>query len=142
MTATKQKQTERAEAITQLRKWLKPGDTVYTVLRYVSKSGMKRGIDLYIIMDGRPQWITAFVGKAIDQPQTRRDWEQSRGLGVTGCGMDMGFGLVYDLSRNLFHDDFECIGERCPSNDHSNGDRNRKPHKHSDGGYALRHEWI
>lgn len=29
-----------------------------------------------------------------------------------------------------------------PSNDHLNGDRNREPHRHSDGGYALRQRWI
>lgn len=37
---------EREEAVAQLRKMLKPGDTVHTILRHVSKSGMSRRIDL------------------------------------------------------------------------------------------------
>lgn len=32
--------TEQAEAFARLRDWLKPGDTVYTVLDSVSRSGM------------------------------------------------------------------------------------------------------
>lgn len=44
---------------------------------------------------------------------------------MNGCGMDMGFHLVYSLSRVLFspkQGGFEClgIGHYCPSNDHSN----------------------
>jgi len=64
------------------------------------------------------------------------------GIKVSGCGMDMGFHVVYNLSRTLFQDAFTCIGKTCPSNDHSNGDRNYRRHKHSDGGYALKHRWL
>jgi hypothetical protein len=32
----------------------------------------------------------------------------------------MGFALVYALGRKLYPDGFDCAGERCPSNDHSN----------------------
>lgn len=59
-----------------------------------------------------------------------------------GCGMDVGFSLVYNLGWVLFPNGFECVGERCPSNDHSNGDRDYSPHHHSDGGYALRQRWL
>lgn len=31
---------------------------------------------------------------------------------------------------------------RCPSNDHSNGDRDYTQHHHSSGGYALSHRWL
>lgn len=64
-------------------------------------------------------------------------------LVVNGCGMDMGFHVVYELGYTLYgRDGFICIGERCPSNDHSNGDRDYTPHAHTDGGYALRYEWL
>lgn len=62
----------------------------------------------------------------------------------------MGFELVYSLSRTLFPDGFDCIGEGdgygtfCPSNDHSN-DRTRdySPGRHhGGGGYALRQRWL
>lgn len=39
---------------------------------------------------------------------------------MNGCGMDMGFSLVYDLGRVLFRDNFRCIGKGCPSSDHDN----------------------
>ena len=42
---TKAQMAERDEAIANLREILKPGDTVYTILRHVSKSGMSRVID-------------------------------------------------------------------------------------------------
>ena len=41
MAATK---AEKAEALARLREWLKPGDTVYTILEHVSSSGMSRAI--------------------------------------------------------------------------------------------------
>lgn len=51
--------------------------------------------------------------------------------------MDMIMDTVYHLSRVLFRDGFTCTGKDCPSNDHHNGDRNYKPHRHTDPGYSL-----
>lgn len=136
-----------AEAVVHLRKLLKPGDTVYTVLRHVSRSGMSRNIDLYMMDEGQPVWISAYVGHALGTPQSRKNWERSQGLTVGGCGMDMGFHLVYGLSRVLFSDGFVCSGESCPSNDHFNDRTCRREtfkgqmHK-GDGGYALNHKWL
>ena len=65
-----------------------------------------------------------------------------------GCGMDMGFELVYNLGYALWPNGYTCTGDskefgkRCRSNEHSNGDRNYQPHHHTDGGYAFRQEWI
>jgi len=50
--ATKAQQAEAAEAAEDLRRILKPGDTVWTVLRHVSRSGMRRRIDMVKIEDG------------------------------------------------------------------------------------------
>ena len=136
---TKAQQRERQEAIEHLREFIKPGDTVYTTLKHVSRSGMLRIIDVHVIEDNQPRWIAYTVAKAIDAPFNQR---ASDGIKMTGCGMDMGFALVYDLSYNLFRDGFDCTGENCHSNDHSNGDRDRTPHRHSDPGYALRHRWL
>ncbi len=134
------KEAERQEAVEKLRNWLEPGDTVYTILRHVSRSDMTRHIGVVIMQDGidlHPNWA---VAKAIGVRLMPR-----RGSDVVmgGCAMDMGFALVYDLSRTLFPDGFDCVGEGCPSNDHSNGDRDYTPHRHtSDGGYALRQRWL
>jgi hypothetical protein len=37
----------------------------------------------------------------------------------------------------LWPDGWTCIGEKCPSNDHFNGDRNYEPHLHKSGAYAI-----
>lgn len=137
--------SEKDEARARLLSILKPGDTVYTVLRHVSRSGMQRRIDLYSIdkTDGSLTYLTRSA--AVLGSDTVSD---KGGIIVNGCGMDMGFSLVSNLSRYLWPDGFTCIGERgpngrrCPSNDHMNGDRDYTPHHHKSGGYALRHEWI
>lgn len=153
------KDTERDEAIRNLRESLPPGTTVFTVLRHVSASGMSRSIDAYRIGPEVDRDGAAIV--------SRLSWGACKATGfaynnrheairVGGAGMDVGYHIVYSLSRALYPDGFGCIGERCPSNDHSNGDRiytvhgsasaenNGAPweHWHRDGGYALRHRWI
>jgi hypothetical protein len=134
MKHSKQDVTEARE---RLLEWLKPGDTVHTILRHVSRSGMQRTISLYKLGADRPyllDWsVAAVLGMTLDQ----RD-----GVKVGGCGMDMGFHLVYNLGEHLWPDGFTCSGEGCQSCDHSNGDRNYARHQHSDGGYALRHQWL
>lgn len=134
MTRQSAKEIERETAKKELLEILKPGDTVYCVLRHVSRSGMQREISLMV--DGMRN-IDWYVSRLLGM--RRGSWD---GLVVTGCGMDMGFHLVYNLSRVLFADSFVCIGDNCPANDHSNGDRDYTPHKHSDGGYALKSRWI
>lgn len=135
---SKSKQAERQEAINHLRKILKPGDTVYTILRHRSRSGMSRVIDLYAEGPDGPREIGWWAADAIGE---KYDHDRG-GIRIGGCGMDMGFELVRCLSRALFPDGFECTGEGCPANDHVNGDRDRSPHPHPHaGGYALRHRW-
>ena len=132
------KQEERVAAAEQLRNWLKPGDTVHTVLRHVSRSGMSRSISLVVCHDGEPfdisYWAARAMGNRIDQ--------NKGGIKIDGAGMDMGFALVYNLAATLYAL-WDCLGTKCPSSDHSNGDRNYSPlHTHKDGGYALRHRWL
>ena len=134
---TKQEK-ERQEAREDLLKHLQPGDTVYTVLRHVSRSGMMRVIDPFIMHEGRPFYLRGYVRRlGLGTVDRAHD-----GVRVQGCGMDMGFHLVYSLSWALWPHGFECSGENCQSNDHSNGDRDRTPHVHKDGGYALKQEWV
>lgn len=145
MTKAEAERQARAEACDQLREWIKPGDTLYTILRHVSASGMTRAVSIirHDAEDG-PHDVSYLAAKAMgDTIDNRHD-----GIKIQGAGMDMGFALVYNLGRTLFRDGFECIGDddararRCPSNDHSNGDRDYTPHRHSNGGYALRHRWL
>jgi hypothetical protein len=131
----------QAEALAMLQKFLKPGSTVYTVLRHVSRSGMMRRIDLYTFdKEGTKLFLTGYASSVLGEP-----WDSKNGgLKVTGCGMDMGFHIVYALSYALFKAGFKCIGKECPANDHHNPGREkyRKGILHTDPGYALRQEWI
>lgn len=134
--------SDQAEAVERLRELLKPGDTVYTILRSCSRSGMSRHISLVVHSEynGKPTMfdISWLVARAGDYRLNRDDG----GLVVSGCGMDMGFDLVYNLGRDLWPNGYECPGKHCQSNAHTNGDRDYTPHKHNDGGYALKHSWL
>ena len=129
------KQQAQEEARATLRELLPPGSTIYTVLRHTSRSGMSRNIDCYVMQNGEPRWISRLVAKATGQHFN----ERAESITIGGCGMDMGFAIVYDLSYCLYPKGHDCIGENCPSNDHSN--RVETTH-HTDGGYALRHRWM
>lgn len=135
---------ERADAVTHLREILKPGDTVTTVLRHVARSGMSRSISAMIPGTSEVEDITYWAARAMGD----RIDQNHGGVIMGGCGMDMGFALVYNLARTLWPQGHPCTGEaerpnRCPSNDHSNGERTYSPElHHRDGGYALRQRWL
>ncbi len=123
---TRKQNAERQTAIESLRKIIKPGDTVYTILDHVSRSGMSRNIRVvvpYTDDDGAVgHWHPNYnVGLAIDARRAKN----GDGLVMGGCGMDMGFSLVSNLSAVLYPE-YKCLGKgrarrrRCPSNYHSN----------------------
>lgn len=133
MSMTKRQKAEQEAAIQRLRELLKPGDTVWTTVKHVSRSGMSREISAYVICDGAPVWISGSVAAATGLRRGKRD-----GVVIGGGGMDMCFALVYELSHVLWPNGFGCVGEenvgernhrRCPSNDHANGDRDYTPHQ-------------
>jgi len=124
------KQAEKIEAIQHLRKLLKPGDTVHTVLRHCSSSGMSRRIDLFKMSKDGPIFLTGYVGRAIDYKHSDKG-----GLVVGGCGMDMGFAIVYALSHALYPKGFKLAKDQRGRNGDTSG-------FDSDGGYALRHSWL
>lgn len=158
----------RDEALTELRKHLKPGDVVYTTVTHTSSSGMMRVIRPFIVRKGEPWDISYLVGPALGLRQHDRYY----GLKVSGCGMDMGFWLVYELSHSLFPSGFNCAEHKrgplvtpaegtgikpyraisqetksrkhCPANDHVNYRPSIAPvpYHHRDGGYALNHRWL
>ena len=103
---------------------------VITVLKHVSASGMRREITL----------LTSHEGQLINLNQAACALMQDKcgkhdGIIVPGCGMDMGFHLVYNLGLSLWgFDRLKKLG--IPP--HST--RNNKPD--FDGGYALRQRWA
>lgn len=123
---------ERAATVLALRKLLKPGDTVYCILRRVSSSGMLRVIDLCIPYKPRGRALTLLNIGWQAATVCNMPWDRDRyGAKVGGCGMDMGFHFVYSLSDALYGSGhpkgYACIGERCLSNSHTNGLRETCP---------------
>lgn len=155
---------QELETRDRLREILKPGTTVRTILRSVSRSGMIREISAVVVAkDGSVidlDWMIVRAGLGYKFGKN--------GIKIGGCGMDMGFALVYDLSRSLYPNGYKCTGssKSCQSNDHSNyraylehGTYNHETgewegrvanpkknygrgRKHRDGGYALSQRWL
>ena len=114
----------KKEAIKELKTILRPNDEIHCILRHVSKSGMLRHIGFRSQRKNRD--ITWLISNALDMPVNK----DGDGLKVSGCGMDMGFAVVYDMSSALWPK-----GTRK-----AHGTRNGKPD--NAGGYALKHVWI
>ena len=116
----------KQQAKNQLLSILSPGDEVFTILRNVSTSGMQRCISLLVIKDNKPINLdynaSVLLGRKIS--------DKYAGLLTNGCGMDMGFDLVYNLGCALWP-----AGTPNP-----HGTRNGEPD--TDGGYALKQQWI
>jgi len=108
------------EARAQLRKLIKRGDTVYTCLNKVSRSGMTRHISVHIIKKSQIIDITWLVAGVTGWKLT-----DDMSLIIHGCGMDMGFHVVYTLNRAIFQRGTDYCGTR---------DR--------DAGYATKQAWI
>src|SRR5688572_18838571 len=126
MPREKQSDIDKREARASFtRIGLKPGDTVFTILDSVSRSGMSRQVRPVVFVDGsdlHPTWALSTLAGG----KVKRGYRDS--ITVGGCGFDAGFQLVYNLGAALYPTGFGCIGDGCPSNDHSNGDRDYTPH--------------
>lgn len=90
--------SEKEYARERLKELIRPGDTVFTILRHVSRSGMSRVIDVVVFKDNHVfnigSLVAKFLGYAYDAKR--------EGVKVDGAGMDMGFWLIYNLSLALF----------------------------------------
>ena len=116
MTKKQEREQEQESAREQLREVL-AGDerpVIGTILRHCSASGMSRDISLYY----KDNNITYLAGVAMgDSVKNSKGFNAIR---VQGCGMDMGFHLVYNLSITLF-----CADKY----DHNSA-------------YKLKHRWL
>lgn len=98
-------------AFHRLRDTFPVGSTVATLLTHVSGSGMSRRIAVLGMSAGAPSNVTPDVARVLAWKWDRN--APTAAVTVGGAGMDMGFHLVYTLSRRLYGD-----------------------------GYALSHRWI
>jgi hypothetical protein len=120
MTTTTTKKAQRIAEMEDAREsllthYVTQGATVYTILRSRSASGMSRTISLAVALDGKMQDITYYAAQALGERLIETNGR--RAIRQNGCGTDMGFNLVYNLSSVLFKGE-----ERA--------------------GYILRQEWI
>ncbi len=148
------------EAKARLKSWLKPGDTVHTVLDHVSSSGMTRHIRLVLIQCGdKGEPVTLHPNHAAARVLGERQAKRGDGLVVGGCGMDMGFHIVHSLGYALWGKEAsEGVGKeanalrkallKATGNYLTQGGAKapdwRKPDRVWFGaaGYALNHRWL
>lgn len=116
------KRLHKAQACETLRAMIKPGDTVYTTLRSVSRSGMRRTISIHVVDDGQIRDVSNLAAIATDSRIAN-----DGGLIVGGCGMDMGFHIVYSLGWAIYPQGSNCGRQGKPD---------------TDGGYSLNQRWI
>ena len=105
-----------------LLKFLKEGSMVYTAIRKINKQGTVRHMSVYIaiISDYKKEPAILDITRSVSiliGTKLKNDY-----LVVGGCGMDMGFSIVYSLSSILF----EGINTK----------------KDTDKGYILNQAWI
>jgi hypothetical protein len=94
---------------------VKPGDTVYTILRHVTRDGMGRVVDPFVVLlDSGVERVTRNGGRPVVERigpltaiLTERKYDAKRaGVVMEGYGMDTGFELVSDVARILFGDTY------------------------------------
>lgn len=82
----------RLQTVETVRNMLQGVNTVYGIVRSVSASGMSRCIDLYVIRDNKPEYLTGYASRILGYKMSK-----NRGMIVSGCGMDMVFHCVSSL---------------------------------------------
>jgi len=105
MTA-KEKKIAKIEAVADLQAILPPGSEVYTLVTRVSASGMSRDIKVFMVFKGKITNITFHIARVLGYRQD----EHTDALKVKGCGMDMGYHVVYSLSYALHGKDIAKPG--------------------------------
>ena len=123
------------ENIKELKKLIGHKHRVYTKLDHVSSSGMTRHISCYVVHKGELRNVTHLVGWITDYKRNKK----TDGLVIGGCGMDMGFHLIYTLSRIMYPKGFKS-SERNRFNGMKPKDKDYE--WDNDGGYRIKHEWM
>ena len=120
----------KEEALSYLHTILTPGDRVYGIVRYVSRSGMRRVIDFYVFRENAPFCLSSAIGTIL---KLKRH-SLYEGVQVDGSGMNMVFACVYEMGIHMFPQGF------TPPAGYS---RNGTCQTHEpDGGYAFKAEIL
>ena len=101
LTQNQQKETASQGSKDYLVKNLKAGSTIYTNILNADSRGMSRKMRVYFVDDsGFIENITFDVAQVLGRPF------RDHSMTVQGCGMNMGFSVVYSLSEVLFDDGY------------------------------------
>jgi hypothetical protein len=125
--------SEIKDATETLQSLIKPGMTIRCILRRVSRSGMSRVISIMVIKDNETYPISWAASRVLGWPYDARE----QGVKVGGCGMDMGFHLVYSLGCVIFPEGGPVEHSQRRRQEEREGSKIER-----NGGYLLRHEWI
>ena len=80
--------------------WIKEHKPImYGILRNVSRSGMLRRFSVFIIKDNDILYLNYIISELTHYKRDNEGY-----IKVHGCGMDMYFALISDLSEILFND--------------------------------------
>ena len=101
--------------------------TVFTQVIHTAKSGMTRWIKAYVMIDNEPRELTGYNLPSFAKEHYK--WDDSKDAWkIGGCGMDMGFALVYDMASHygkIEAGGYDVLGE-----------------KKLDMGYSLNQRWL
>ena len=132
-----EKQQQKERVLSWLSSDLNAGKKplIYTTLRSVSRSGMSRKIDAFYFKANSDGTISKYnLNYAIAQITSFKQDSQTGALKVGGCGMDMGFHLVYSFSR--------CLFDGLDISKYKISGRNGLEYETTDAGYVLKQEWL
>lgn len=105
-----EKAARKANATEVLHRLFPKGSTVHTIVTRVSASGMSRNIMVFATEkydDHEHNWGEIFdVSWAVAAVLDWKFDQKNGGVKVGGCGMDMAFHLVYELSAELYGDGY------------------------------------
>ena len=72
-------------------------ETIYSIIRHVSKSGMTRHISFFHIYNNQPHYLTNSIAEVLGYKMNK----YHDAIIVGGCGMDMAFHVVNSLEYKL-----------------------------------------
>jgi len=84
-----------------LKEWFPNGSVAHTTVVHVARSNLSRHIKVFAIDGKRILNVSGYVAEYLDYRFTKKD-----AVFVSGCGMDMGFHLIYTLSQKLYGDGY------------------------------------
>lgn len=127
----------RAEYAEELRSTLRPHQMIYTTGERTNPRSPNVHVRMFTAEQNEDKSpyirdITLLAARA-----TGNALSDLRGIVYGGYGYSKEFQAVYGLGRALFPKGYQCTGDGCRSNDHTNGTpRDGKTH-HRDGGYYF-----